>query len=101
MDETKICKVCGKELPMSEFNLSGGGRLNTCKACVSEAKSRGRAAKKKVRNFEKELEEAKKMRLADFTPRDLLAQLKRWGYEGELYYPEIVKKTVSLKNIEI
>ena len=101
MEETKICKVCGKELPISEFSRNGFGVLSTCKSCVNEAKTKGRAAKKRVRDFEAEIDQAKKMRLADFTPRDLLAELRRRGYDGELYYPEIIKKKVVLKNIEI
>lgn len=36
--ETKICKVCGRELPETSFRrVKGGGYGNTCKECFSEA----------------------------------------------------------------
>ena len=36
--ETKICKVCGRELPVTSFRkVKGGGYGNTCKECCSEA----------------------------------------------------------------
>lgn len=36
--ETKICKVCGRELPETSFRkVKGGGYGNTCKECYSEA----------------------------------------------------------------
>lgn len=36
--ETKICKVCGQELPLSEFRKSPftTNGIATCKKCVSE-----------------------------------------------------------------
>ena len=36
--ETKICKVCGRELPWTSFRkVKGGGYGSTCKECFSEA----------------------------------------------------------------
>lgn len=36
-NETKICKCCGKKLPLSEFNLMyGKNYTNVCKECVSK-----------------------------------------------------------------
>lgn len=36
--ETKVCKVCGQELPLSEFKKSPftTNGIATCKKCVSE-----------------------------------------------------------------
>lgn len=35
--ETKICKVCGRELPLSEFKTTRwGNKSNSCNACVKE-----------------------------------------------------------------
>lgn len=36
--ETKICKVCGQELPLSEFKKSpfATNGIATCKKCVNE-----------------------------------------------------------------
>ena len=36
--ETKICKVCGRELPIDSFMLTkGGSRMNTCRECRNAA----------------------------------------------------------------
>lgn len=36
--ESKVCKVCGRELPETSFRkVKGGGYGNTCKECCSEA----------------------------------------------------------------
>lgn len=36
--ETKTCKVCGRELPETDFHITcGGGRVGTCKECVKAA----------------------------------------------------------------
>ena len=36
--KTKICKVCGRELPETSFRkVKGGGYGNTCKECISGA----------------------------------------------------------------
>lgn len=36
--ETKVCKVCGQELPLSEFKKSpfAVNGIATCKKCVNE-----------------------------------------------------------------
>lgn len=35
--ETKVCKNCGRELPMSEFKTTRwGNKSNSCNACVRE-----------------------------------------------------------------
>lgn len=39
--ETKICKVCGRELPTSYFknnHLSPDGKTNTCRDCSNKAR---------------------------------------------------------------
>lgn len=37
--ETKICKVCGRELPLAQFaNGRYGTPLATCRECVAEKK---------------------------------------------------------------
>ena len=94
--ETKKCKCCGRELPLSEFHKTGFGVTNTCKECVIKKQKEGRAAKKKERDFEQELENAKKMRLADFSPRDLMEELANRGIDGEMSIPQTTYKKVSL-----
>lgn len=49
--ETKVCKKCGRELPISEFYIHkemGDGHLNFCKGCV-----RARVSKHREENIEK------------------------------------------------
>ena len=96
MEETKKCKCCGRELPLSEFNRSGGGVLNTCKECVAIKKKEGREKKRQERDFEQEIANAKKMRLSDFTPRDLMEELANRGIEGDMKIPETTYKVVKL-----
>lgn len=36
--ETKTCKVCGRELPLTDYRkVKGGGYGSTCKECFLEA----------------------------------------------------------------
>ena len=94
--ETKKCKCCGRELPLSEFHKTGFGVTNTCKECVVKKQKEGRAAKKKERDFEQELADAKKMRLADFSPRELMEELANRSIDGEMSIPQTTYKKVSL-----
>ena len=100
MEETKKCKCCGRELPVSEFSRAGYGTLNTCKECVSKNKKAAKAKKRQERDFEKELADAKKMRLADFTARDLMEELANRGIDGEMSIPLTTYKKVSLASFK-
>lgn len=46
--ETKVCKVCGQELPLSEFRKLpfSTNCIATCKKCVSEKIERTKLFKK-------------------------------------------------------
>ena len=84
--ETKVCKCCGKELPIIEFAVRGirgmkGERKVTdfCKSCMAEKVANGR---------NKAINNVRVMRLRDFTPRELMEELKRRGYRGKLEYIE-------------
>lgn len=68
---TKVCKVCGNELPLDCFNRHGrssDGYASVCKACTKKQKG--------TTNLE----------LAKFTPRELIAELAARGYHGKLVY---------------
>lgn len=53
-NETKICKCCGRELPLSEFNfMYGKNYANTCKECVTKKQQDSR----KKANYEKGLQQ--------------------------------------------
>lgn len=100
MEETKKCKCCGKELLISEFSRAGLGHHNTCKKCVSQHKREARTKKREVRDFEQEIANAKKMRLSDFTPRDLMEELANRGIEGDMKIPETTYKVVKLASFK-
>lgn len=96
MAETKICKKCGRELPVTEFHAhkhTRDGLQLYCKECQAETVREGRARKK----AEKEAQSAaavpssiqdvkvpetggKAARLADCTDNELLVELKRRGF---------------------
>lgn len=41
--ETKICKTCGRELPVTSFRLSKGGtKVATCNECINEKRAESR-----------------------------------------------------------
>lgn len=84
--ETKVCKVCGKELPLSEFrkSLLIPNGIVTCKKCVSEKIKKTKLFKKTTGSTNTEL--------AKFTPRELIEELKSRGYKGKLY----VTRTIEL-----
>lgn len=53
-NETKVCKCCGRELPLNEFNfMYGKNYVNTCKECVSKKQQDSR----KKANYEKGLQQ--------------------------------------------
>lgn len=72
--KTKKCVKCGLELPLSEFVKSAktkDGYQHVCKKC--------RANKRYASQGRDE-------RLADFTPRQLMKELKMRGYEGTIIF---------------
>lgn len=78
-EEKKVCKGCGRELPLScfkEHNKSSDGHMSECNDC------RRRKLSKK---------EAKVNPLATFTARELMLELRNRGYEGTLEYTEVHK----------
>ena len=96
--ETKICKCCGRELPIDDFRVTKLGRRNTCNECVSK---KAADAKKRIKSgltFEEELERAKTLRLQDFTPRELMTELHRRGYSGKLTFT--ITNAVDLDSLD-
>lgn len=83
--ETKVCKVCGQELPLSEFRKSPftTNDIAICNKCISE--------KIKIKLF-KETTGSTNSELAKFTPRELIEELKSRGYKGKLY----ITRTIEL-----
>lgn len=71
--ETKKCPSCGNELPISQFYKNAAtkdGLQSYCKACL-------KAKRDKIMHGSNNA-------LRDFSPRELIAELRARGYEGEL-----------------
>ena len=86
--ETKICNTCGRELPIENFRKTRwGGQANVCKECMCN---------KRVATHKKNKEQQHKLALADYTPRQLMEELARRGYEGKLTYTKI--ETIDITN---
>lgn len=84
--ETKICRICGVEKPISEFSKHKqytDGLDTRCKWCVNEYK---KSLPKKHKAI------AGNPALADFTPRELIEELRARGYKGTLEFT----KTITL-----
>lgn len=86
--ETKVCKFCGIEKPIEEFYVNGQGVTSCCKECHTRRMVEGRKRSKEIKQRLNDAENSKRLRLADFTPRELIEELKRRGYEGKLTYVE-------------
>lgn len=65
--QKKICKCCGKELPLTAFHKQSKGYRNTCIACLRNNKG----VSEKFKNF---------------TSRELMEELRARGFNGKLKY---------------
>ena len=86
--ETKICRICGEEKPITDFvknNLYKDGYDTRCKACFNDYQKASYHVRKRT---PKDGNPA----LADFTPRELIDELRARGYKGTLEYT----KTITL-----
>ena len=83
--ENAICKKCGRELPLSAFKVTRWGtHAQVCNECVTSSRVSTISQKRKtVTTMYRD------MRLKDFTPRELMEELARRGYEGKLTYTEV------------
>lgn len=99
--ETKICKECGKELPLWKFKMSRYGvRVGVCTDCAAEKMRKTKATKKEQAEQAKNesVKDARMLRLHDFTPLELMQELKRRGYEGKLTFT--VTKVINLESLD-
>ena len=83
--KTKKCTGCGRELPVTEFYVRSNapdGLQSWCKECFREAdKQRSRKATRK-----RESGGACSDELKMYTARQLMEELAKRGYRGELEY---------------
>lgn len=113
--KTKVCRKCGRELPIENFYTNKslkGGHDNCCKECKSayskewQKKNREKKKAQKIENerieFEKKYKIYTDKELAKFTPRQLILELKARGYVGTLLYEEVIvnKHFIDLSKYE-
>lgn len=96
-ETTKKCPKCGRELPLSEFNKCNktkDGLQHHCKDC-HRAANRENNKRRKVHNLLDYVigsEQANlNPKLEEFTPRELLTELRARGYRGDLTWQVKVK----------
>lgn len=86
--ETKVCKCCGRELLISSFKKGRWGVVSVCNECDKQhrAEKRQQRIDEQKKKVEDVRAENRQLCLADFTPRELMEELARRGYTGELTY---------------
>lgn len=87
--ETKVCKDCGRELPITNFKLSRWGqRVAVCTECAVKKRKANKIKKEISMKAEVEAQRAREQERAQilqtFLPCELMRELKRRGYEGTL-----------------
>ena len=89
--ETKVCKCCGRELPISNFKTTRwGGKTNVCSECATNKRRENKQKRldEQKQKVEDMRAETRQLCLADFTPRELIKRLRDLGYTGKLTYVE-------------
>lgn len=89
--ETKVCKCCGQVKTLDHFKMTRWGtRVNVCTECATQKLRDNKIRKKQEEEMAKAHEAAKKSKrqemLEQYTPRELMEELARRGYTGELTY---------------
>ena len=80
-NQAKTCKECGKLLTLDHFRLtplSADGHANICKECAK------RKRQQKRDEFIPTPSGGVNLALKDFTPRELIEELRSRGYSGKL-----------------
>lgn len=100
--ETKKCTCCGQEKPIDKFKKIGGrsGNISTltvCHECMQKKQVEGRAKAKAQREAEqtRKEQENRQLRLQDFSPRELMKELYRRGYIGNLQFTQTIDIDIS------
>lgn len=91
--ETKFCKCCGRELSLDHFKRGRYGYVSVCLDCdkIHRAEKRQARIDEQKKKEDDLRAEKRNLCLSDFTPRELMAELKRRGYEFEMTYTEVRK----------
>lgn len=80
VEPTKVCKGCGRTLPLSSFHLhnkSADGHMSECIECSRRRSKKAVKKDTKINPMEK------------FTARQLMDELYLRGYRGDLRYTQV------------
>ncbi len=95
--KTKVCSVCKREMPVDMFykkTNSADGLQYTCKECSRESNRKSYQRNKKEGTLHKLYTDE---RLATFSPRQLMAELKARGFVWD--YMEEPRKKIMYNKI--
>lgn len=87
--QTKVCSKCGRTLPVSRFSRrtsSSDGLQCQCKECQSAYTKRNHDMQ-----ITPPIKGDPSSPLKDFTPRQLIEELRNRGYRGTLEYTHKIK----------
>lgn len=105
-----ICDRCGEYFEEQDMTRGRYGIIGLCKSCVGKAHADGakRREEKKaamenevkelrieVAELKRQLREAGQHAMDACTPRDLMAELYKRGFKGELEYVKVTKVDIS------
>ena len=85
----KVCQCCGRELPLDQFIKKTYGLSKTCRECHGKKIAEAKQKKRDMENAEQRVLDARKLRLKDFTPRELMQELARRGYAGKQTFTHV------------
>ena len=93
--ETRICKRCGRELPIENFKVSRwGGRVEVCTECANQKRIDNKVKKQQEAELQKAKAESAAMNrrqiLEQFKPRELMEELSRRSYKGKLTFTQVI-----------
>lgn len=80
--QAKVCRLCGREKTLDEFhknNKSKDGHQSYCKECNKDYSKRNK-------HINETPQKTSNPDLAQFTPRQLIEELRSRGYKGTLTY---------------
>ena len=89
--DKKSCICCGQVKTLDHFKMTRWGkRVNVCTECANKKARDNKIRKQQEQEMAKAREDAKKSErqkmLEQYTPRELMEELARRGYTGELVY---------------
>lgn len=102
--ETKVCKECERELPLTQFSrIRGNVQLSICKECISDIRKENRRKKLEV------IEQQRQAYYKEFEGKEpvevlkLMGRAKDWlverGYEVTLRATYTVKKEIKFNEL--